>query len=55
MMSELVLSSALLSDSSKLLNVPIDSVIPNPFQPRKTFSDESLQELSDSVKTYGVL
>lgn len=54
-MSELVLSSALLSDNSKLLNVPIDSVIPNPFQPRKTFSDESLQELSDSVKTYGVL
>ena len=54
-MSNLVLSSSLLADNSKLLTVPVDSVIPNPFQPRKTFSDESLQELSNSVKMYGVL
>lgn len=54
-MSNLVLSSSLLADNSKLLTVPIDSVIPNPFQPRKTFSEESLQELSSSVKMYGVL
>ena len=54
-MSDLVLSSSLLSDNSKLLTVPIDSVIPNPFQPRKTFADDSLQELANSVKLYGVL
>jgi ParB family chromosome partitioning protein len=33
----------------------IEEVQPNPFQPRKTFSDEQLQELVDSIQEKGIL
>jgi ParB family chromosome partitioning protein len=33
----------------------IEDVQPNPFQPRKTFSDEQLQELVDSIREKGIL
>lgn len=33
----------------------IDKVIPNPYQPRKTFSQVGLEELSASIKAYGIL
>ncbi|HEX4119448.1 MAG TPA: ParB/RepB/Spo0J family partition protein [Verrucomicrobiae bacterium] len=35
--------------------VPVASVRPCPFQPRKDFSQESLQELSDSIKEQGIV
>src|SRR5664280_1581961 len=38
-----------------LRKVPVTSIRPNPFQPRKSFSDESLQTLALSVKELGVL
>ncbi len=38
-----------------LLEVPVDAIRPNPHQPRRTFDEESLQGLSESVKELGVL
>lgn len=35
--------------------IPVDKVLPNPFQPRKSFSGEALEEMSHSIKQYGVL
>jgi ParB family chromosome partitioning protein len=35
--------------------IPIDSLVVNRNQPRKDFGEESMQELTDSVKKYGVL
>ncbi|HWR39208.1 MAG TPA: nucleoid occlusion protein [Patescibacteria group bacterium] len=35
--------------------IPVENLVPNPFQPRKTFHDEALQELSQSIKEFGVL
>jgi ParB family chromosome partitioning protein len=35
--------------------VPVDSIRPNQFQPRKTFNDESLKTLAASVAELGVL
>lgn len=32
-----------------------ESIVPNPFQPRKTFHDESLLELSASIREFGVI
>lgn len=38
-----------------LRKVLVGSIRPNPFQPRKSFSDESLQTLASSVRELGVL
>ncbi len=35
--------------------VSIESLIPNPDQPRKTFSQESLDELAESIRRHGLL
>lgn len=45
-----------LSDNSSLvLELDIDIIKPNPYQPRKTFNQEALQELSESIKEHGLL
>jgi len=41
--------------ASKVQELPIDSIVANPRQPRKTFDDNSLHELSRSLKRSGVL
>ena len=38
-----------------IVNVPIGSIITNPFQPRKVFDTASLQDLAESIRAYGVL
>lgn len=35
--------------------VPIDSLVPNPYQPRRLFYEESLADLSSSIKENGVI
>src|SRR3972149_12160197 len=40
---------------SKVQELPIDSLVPNPRQPRKAFDNKSLQDLSESMKRSGVL
>ena len=42
-------------DSENLKTLKITDVEPNRDQPRKTFNQESLEELADSIKTYGVI
>jgi ParB family chromosome partitioning protein len=42
-------------DTKSVINVLIESLVPNPYQPRKAFNDESLGELADSIKTKGIL
>lgn len=37
------------------VEIPIAEIVPNPFQPRREFSPESLEELAESIKTHGVL
>ena len=35
--------------------IDIDKIHPNPDQPRKNFDEKSLKELSDSIKTHGII
>ncbi|WP_136443405.1 ParB/RepB/Spo0J family partition protein [Pacificoceanicola onchidii] len=35
--------------------VPIERVVPNPDQPRRTFTQDQLQELADSIRTKGII
>ena len=36
-------------------NIPIEKIVPNPFQPRKKFDQQKLQELADSLSEEGML
>jgi len=38
-----------------LEQVPVDLIVPNPFQPRRDFPEETLKELADSILNSGVL
>lgn len=38
-----------------LVQLPIEQIAPNPFQPRKVFSESALGELAQSIKTQGLL
>jgi ParB family chromosome partitioning protein len=38
-----------------LMYVPIEQIAPNPLQPRKTFNDASIDELSRSVAEHGII
>jgi ParB family chromosome partitioning protein len=38
-----------------LLEVDPNEITTNPFQPRKSFSDIDINELADSIKTYGII
>ncbi len=42
-------------ENKKTLHISIDKIIPNRYQPRKTFDEESLRELADSIKANGVI
>jgi ParB family chromosome partitioning protein len=35
--------------------IEVEKILPNPYQPRKIFSPESLQELAESIKEFGIL
>ena len=35
--------------------IDIEKIIPNPYQPRKEFSEESIEELANSIKKHGLL
>lgn len=40
---------------SSTMELPINEVYPNPYQPRKIFDEQKLQELSDSIVTHGLM
>ena len=50
--------SSLIGDSgskSKQSNLKIDDIISNPFQPRKIFDEEKLNDLTNSIKERGII
>ncbi len=44
-----------IESNEKLKTLKITEVEPNREQPRKTFNQESLEELAESIKTYGII
>jgi ParB family chromosome partitioning protein len=43
------------ASSQAAAQLPIEKLVPNPGQPRKNFDETELQELADSIKTYGII
>lgn len=46
---------SIMNEIKAIVNIPVSSVAPNPYQPRKEFNNSALDELSNSIKAYGVL
>jgi ParB family chromosome partitioning protein len=47
--------SLLLKSTDRIENIPVDKVEANPNQPRKHFDEQSIKELSASIKQHGVI
>lgn len=47
--------SAILQTSEKVQQLPLTSIKPNPDQPRKTFDEDTLAELAQSIKNHGIV
>ena len=43
------------NSDTQILDVAIEEIIPNPFQPRKDFNSEEIGSLADSIKSQGLL
>lgn len=44
-----------INEARGLIPIPIDRLIPNPNQPRKTFYEETITELAESIREQGLL
>ena len=43
------------SNDQKVVEIQLDLIDPNPFQPRKVFNEDELAELANTIKTHGLL
>ena len=41
--------------NTSITELPVDKLVPNPGQPRKNFDETEMQELADSIKSYGII
>lgn len=42
------------AEKDDIHEIKLSEIRPNPYQPRKTFNEDALQELAESIKNYGV-
>lgn len=49
------LPDGIMVDENGQLWLEVNRLVPNPFQPRREFDEESLQELAESIKEHGIL
>lgn len=47
--------SEISKQATVVVNIPLEQIEVNPFQPRSTFEEDSLLELSESIKIHGVI
>ncbi len=43
------------ANKGRIMDIPLQEISRNPFQPRKEFNDEELKELANSIQLYGVI
>lgn len=41
--------------SDEVKNVPVNAIVPSPYQPRTIFDDERIDELCQTIKTHGII
>ena len=48
-------ATPLANQGELIRQIPISTIIPNPYQPRQQFNPERLQELAESIRTHGIV
>ena len=48
-------NAATVDNSEKIVEINVELIDPNPFQPRKVFSDDELVELAESIEQHGLI
>ena len=43
------------NDNSRIVEIDVNLIDPNPFQPRKVFSDDELVELAETIEQHGLI
>lgn len=43
------------TDNEEIRQVPVDEIVPNPYQPRTVFDDEKIDELCQTIRTHGLI
>jgi ParB family chromosome partitioning protein len=44
-----------INEDDKVVEIPLSQLRPNPYQPRKNFSEESINELAASIREHGII
>lgn len=50
-----LIPSLSVNEEDKVVEVALSKLRPNPYQPRKTFDEDSIKELAESIKQHGVI
>jgi ParB family chromosome partitioning protein len=50
-----LISSLSVNEDDKIVEIPLSQLRPNPYQPRKNFSEEAIRELAESIREHGVI
>lgn len=50
-----LIPSLSVNEEDKVIEISLSKLRPNPYQPRKTFDEESIKELAESIKQHGVI
>lgn len=43
------------AENEEIRQIPVDEIVPNPYQPRTIFDDEKLEELCQTIRTHGLI
>jgi ParB family chromosome partitioning protein len=50
-----LIPSLSIEEDEKVIEIPLNQLRANPYQPRKTFDEESIKELAESIRQHGVI
>jgi len=50
-----LIPSLSVNDDDKVIEITLSQLRPNPYQPRKTFDEDSIKELAESIKQHGII
>lgn len=50
-----LIPSLSIQDDDKVIEIPLNQLRANPYQPRKSFDEEAIRELAESIRQHGVI